>query len=152
MVQQAIVLPVRPGFVLKNQAQFHSPSSSLIEIPNLPDSPLCPVRALEAYLETTKQTSESALFLHPSSGKALNAARLAFFLSKSIQWLLPGCKAKAHDTRRLSTTHASMAGVPAQSIVDAGSWRSFNTFISRYLVPVSSTTGAVVLARNRISS
>ena len=148
--QQAIILPVKPGFVFKNQAQFHSPS--LIEIPNLPDSPLCPVRALEAYLEVTKHSSEDALFLHPSSGKALNAARLGFFLAKAVQWLLPGSKAKAHDTRRLSTTHASLAGVSAQSIVNAGSWRSLNTFISRYLVPVNSTAGTIVLARNRVTS
>ena len=112
-------MPVRLGFVLKTRL-----SSTLLlslEIPNLPDSPLCPVRTLKAYLEATKQTSESALVLDPSGGKSLNAATLAHCLAKTIQWLLPGCKAKAHDTRRLSTTHASMAGVSAQSIIDAGS-------------------------------
>ena len=146
--QSSIVLPVRPGFIFKNQGQFHSPS--VIEIPDLPGSSLCPMKAVEQYLNVTRGTKEASLFLHPVSSRPLNAARVAFFLVKAIEWLLPGSLAKAHDVRRLSTTHAFVAGVSAESIVAAGSWRSTNTFTSRYLVPVRTATGSAVLARARI--
>ena len=145
--QQSVTLPVKPGFIFKNQAQFHAPS--LIDIPDLPGSPLCPVDALRRYLASSQNGESSSLFLHPESSKPLNAGRLAFFLVKAIQWLLPGCLANAHDTRRLSTTHAFTAGVSASSIVAAGSWRSTNTFTSRYLVPIR-PRGSVVVARTRV--
>ena len=148
--QSSIVLPVKPGFLFKNQGQFHSPT--LIEIPDLPGSPLCPVKALRDYLDATQGRSETSLFLHPVSSKPLNAGRLAFFLAKAIDWLLPGCLAEAHDTRRLSTTLAFMSGVTIGNIVAAASWRSTNTFTSRYLVPIRNarSSARAVIARSRI--
>ena len=148
--QCSIVLPVRPGFIFKNQGQFHAPS--LIEIPDLPGSPLCPVQALRSYLDATQGKSETSLFLHPASFKPLNAGRLAFFLAKAVDWLLPGSLAEAHDTRRLSTTRAFMSGATIGNIVAAASWRSTNTFTSKYLVPIQSarSSATAVLARTRI--
>ena len=148
--QCSIVLPVRPGFIFKNQGQFHAPS--LIEIPDLPGSPLCPVQALRSYLDATQGKSETSLFLHPASFKPLNAGRLAFFLAKAVDWLLPGSLAEAHDTRRLSTTRTFMSGVTIGNIVAAASWRSTNTFTSKYLVPIQSarSSATAVLARTRI--
>ena len=123
-----------------NQTQFHEPP--LIEIPDLPSSKLCPVRALKDYLAGTKETS---LRFHPVSGKSLNAGRLAYFLAKAIRWLVPDVKARGHDTRRISTTNAFCAGASASQIVAAGSWRSHNTCAKRYFVPETSSS------KNRLS-
>ena len=139
----------RRGFLLKNQTQFHTPS--LLRIPSLPDSPLCPVRAVRDYLADTQASTEPGLFLHPISGKTLNAGRLAYFLVKAIRWLLPDALPNAHDVRRLSTTHAFAAGVSLDKIVDAGSWRSSSTFARKYLVPcIAPSSGRAILARCRI--
>ena len=147
--QSSVVLPVRAGFIFKNQTQHHSPS--LIEFPDLPGSFLCPVKALRKYLDDSLDSTEAGLFLHPVSGKTLNAGRLAFFLAKAIDWLVPGSMAKGHDTRKLSTTHAWYTGVRADQIVAAGSWKSTSTFANRYLVPLRpSSPCKVVLARNRL--
>ena len=146
--QNAALLPVRPGFLFKNQAQFHSPS--LMDIPDLPGSALCPVKALKEYLADTSDSLESGLFLHPSSGKTLNAGRLAYFLAKAIDWLVPEALGKAHDTRKLSTSKAFCAGISAHQLVSAGSWRSTNTFAKRYFVPVGpKAKGSAVVARSR---
>ena len=146
--QHSAVFPVKPGFIFKNQAQFHAPS--LIDIPDLPGSSLCPVKAVKDYLADTASVKETTLFLHPKSGKALNASRLAYHLAKAIDWLLPGAMGKAHDTRKVSTSGAFCLGIPVEKIVEAGSWRSSNTFAKKYLVP--STSGSrpkAVLARTR---
>ena len=147
--QNSVTLPVKPGFIFKNQAQFHAPS--LIEIPDLPGSSLCPVKALRDYLDDTSDSPEGSLFIHPRSGKPLNAGRVAFFLAKAINWLVPDSLARAHDSRRLSTTLAFYLGVPSDRIVAAGSWRSSSTFAKRYCVPLreSSNKSGAVLARTR---
>ena len=146
--QHSALLPVRPGFLFKNQAQNHTPS--LMDIPDLPGSALCPVKALKEYLADTKSSTEPGLFLHPSSGKTLNAGRLAHFLAKTIDWLIPEALGKAHDTRKLSTSRAFCAGISAQQIVAAGSWRSTNTFAKRYFVPaLPKAKGSAVVARSR---
>ena len=147
--QNSVTLPVKPGFIFKNQAQFHAPS--LIEIPDLPGSSLCPVKALRDYLGDTSGSPEGSLFIHPRSGKPLNAGRVAFFLAKAINWLVPDSLARAHDSRRLSTTLAFYLGVPSDRIVAAGSWRSSSTFAKRYCVPLkeSSNKSGAVLARTR---
>ena len=145
--QHSVILPVKAGFVFKNQAQYHAPS--IIEIPDLPGSDLCPVKALRDYVSDLGDSSEESLFLHPRSGKPLNAGRVAFFLAKAVSWLLPNSLAKGHDSRKLSTSNAFMLGVPASQIVAAGSWRSSNTFAKRYLVPLVPSGSRAVLARTR---
>ena len=79
----AVIFKQREGFIHKNQSQFHSPS--MLKIPSLPGSPLCPVEAIREYLAVTQASSEPGLFLHPVSGKTLNAGRCAYFLVKTIR-------------------------------------------------------------------
>ena len=144
-----VVFKQREGFILKNQTQFHAPS--LLKIPSLPGSSLCPVKAVRDYLADTQASTEPGLFLHPVSGKTLNAGRLAYFLVKAIRWLLPNALPHAHDIRKLSTAHAFAAGISLDKIIDAGSWRSSSTFAKKYLVPlISPSSGRAILARCRI--
>ena len=146
--QHSAVLPVRPGFIFKNQAQFHAPS--LMDIPDLPGSPLCPVKALREYLADTAGSQEQGLFLHPKSGRTLNAGRLAYFLALTISWLIPDALGKAHDTRKLSTSKAFCSGITTEQLLAAGSWRSTGTFAKKYFVPVlPKAKGSVVVARSR---
>ena len=145
----AVIFKPREGFLLKNQSQFNPPS--MLRLPALPDSPLCPVRAVREYLADTQASSEPGFFLHPVSGKSLNAGRLAYFLVKAIKWLLPEALPHAHDVRKLPTTHAFAAGVSTDKIIEAGSWRSSSTFAKKYLVPiVTPSSGRDILARCRI--
>ena len=81
--QDAVIFQVKDGFVLKNQSQFNAPS--MLRIPNLPDSSLCPVMAIKEYLADTQASSEPGLFLQPVSGKTLNASRCAYFLVNTIR-------------------------------------------------------------------
>ena len=81
--QDAVIFQLKDGFVLKNQSQFSAPL--MFRIPDLLNSPLCPVMAIKEYLADTQASSEPGLFLHPVSGKTLNAGRCAYFLVKTIR-------------------------------------------------------------------
>ena len=47
-----VIFHLKEGFLLKNQSQFNAPS--MIRIPTLPDSPLCPGKAIREYLADTQ--------------------------------------------------------------------------------------------------
>ena len=83
------------NFIVKNQGQGYAPST--IENPNLPGSGLCPNKAVIEYLEATKRSMETGLFLHPLSGKSRNAGQISYWLAKAISWMLPCAMGKAHD-------------------------------------------------------
>ena len=80
------------------------------------------------------------------SGKSLNAAGISFWLAKAIDGLLPDSLGNGHDIRKLVTSHAWFRGIAANEIIAAGSWKSLNTFIKRYLVR-EKPTGEAVVAR-----
>ena len=128
----SVVLPLRDSFIANNQTSNHS--LSLIEIPNLPGSPLCPNVALRVYLRVTSGSEKEGLFLNPESGKELNAGGVSYWLVRAIEWLLPGSLGKSHDIRKLSTSLAWFRGVRTDAIVAAASWRGTNTIFRRYLV------------------
>ena len=107
----------------------------------------CSTLALRNCLEVTKASLESSFFLHPLSGKSLNAAGISFCLAKAIDRLIPDSLGKGHDIRKLVTSHAWFRGIATNEIITAGSWKSLNTFIKRYLVH-EKPTGAAVVARN----
>ena len=67
-------------------------------------------------------------------------------MAKAINWLLPESFGKGHDIRKLVTSHAWFRGIAANEIIAAGSWKSLNTFIKRYLVR-EKPTGEAVVAR-----
>ena len=145
----AVVFGLKEVFLLKNQSQFNS--IFMLRIPPLPDPPLGPVRAIGDYPADTQVPSEPGLFLHPVSGKALNAGRLAYYLVEAIKWLLLDALPHAHVVRKLSTTHAFVAGVSTDKIIEAGSWRFTSTFARKCLVPiVTPSSGRAILARCRI--
>ena len=141
----AVVLPLRAGFIAKNQTSSHS--LSLIEIPNLPGSPLCPNAALRAYLRVTSGSEKGGLFLNPESGKELNAGGVSYWLVRAIEWLLPGSLGRGHDIRKLLTSLAWLRGVKTDAIVAAASWRGTNTFFRKYLVH-SRSSGSFVTDRH----
>lgn len=138
-----IVLPVRQGFIYKNQSLAKCPEA--IAVPRLVEDPLlCPVAALNNYLHSTKHLNHgNHVFLSPISGKPLNAARLGFWLANIISKLLPNSRPRAHDVRKYAFSLAWAKGITMKEIIDRGFWSSSNTFIKKYLVPTSSDVACV---------
>ena len=145
--RSGVTLPVQEGFLFKNQSLSHSPSPISFPCLGTGNAWLCPVTSLRAYLAETSH--ERTLFAHPHTGSPLNAGGVAFWLVKAISWLLPGTFSRAHDVRKLSLSLAYARGLPIKEIVEAGSWQSPGTFISKYLNRVPKGTVDCVVGRKR---
>lgn len=112
-----------------------------------PSEPLCPVRALETYINATasfrKTNSLFVCYAGSRKGQALSKQRLAHWVVDLISKAyalqdrpLPA-GVKCHSTRGMSTSFAAMTGVPLDVICRAASWKSPSTFTRFYRVNVA---------------
>ena len=145
-----------PSLLLdKNQSVSFTPSEvfllSLKEFS--PDDKVhCPVRALKWYLELTKplRGEEKALFIRSREPYTKATKRtVAGWVKEAIAGAfshLPKERRqrmgiRAHDTRGVATTWATMAGVPFEAIMDAAAWSRPQTFAQFYLKDLPATKG-----------
>lgn len=134
-----VTIPVRPGFLFKNQRLKRAPPN--LELTALVDEEglshaLCPLRALTHVinLPTTQESTAVFAFL---SGRPLSRASIASRLARVIKEANPDKIAKAHDLRKVAGSIAWTRGVSPQEIVNRGFWTSYNTFLERYLGPIN---------------
>ena len=145
-----------PSLLLdKNQSVSFTPSEvfllSLKEFP--PDNKVhCPVRALKWYLELTKplRGGEKALFIrsrepYTKATKSTVAGWVKEAIAGAFSHLPKERRQRmgirAHNTRGVATTWATMAGVPFEAIMDAAAWSRPQTFAQFYLKDFPATQG-----------
>ena len=145
-----------PSLLLdKNQSGSFTPSEvflfSLKEFS--PDDKVhCPVWALKWYLELTKplRGGEKALFIRSREPfTKASKSTVAGWVKEAIAGAFPHLPKerrermgiRAHDTRGVATTWATMAGVPFEAIMDAAAWSRPQTFAQFYLKVLPATKG-----------
>ena len=129
---KAVVLPVVPGFLYKNQSANRTPLPiRIVALNSSEDSILCPVKSVDFLLKNF-DFSKDRLFCNPSTGASLTAATFAFWLCKAINWLIPEAIPRAHDVRKNAFSMAWVRGVPLNEIVKQGFWSSSSVFFRRY--------------------
>ena len=112
----------------------------------------CPVRALKWYLELTKplRGGEKALFIrsrepYTKATKSTVAGWVKEAIAGAFSHLPKERRQRmgirAHDTRGVATTWATMAGVPFEAIMDAAAWSRLQTFAQFYLKDLPATKG-----------
>lgn len=119
--------------------------------------PLCPVRALRVYVSRTEgfRLSDALFLCHtgPRRGLALSKQRLSKWIVEAILHAYrhsgsPIPEAiRAHSTRGVAASWASLKGVPLADICSAASWVSNCTFTRFYrinVVPYNPVARAVV--------
>lgn len=145
-----VVIPVRPGFLFKNQRLRRAPPNISIEALREEgfSHPLCPVRGIRHILAVTGQEPCSALFTS-STGRALSKASIALRLTRIVDEAIPGCLPKAHDIRKQAGSVAWARGTPPQEIIRRGFWSSYDTFIARYLFPLATPQIPVIAMGSR---
>ena len=149
-----IVIPMRPGFLYKNQSQYRTPPNIVIRaLWNEDDTNhlLCPVKALRRWLQISSNWGTEAVFINPNSKKAMNRGSISLHLVKTINAAIPGAFAKAHDVRKISASLAWARGVSPHEITQFMFWTSSNTFIKKYLVPLKEARQTHCIAANSSS-
>ena len=142
-----------PGahIILKWAKSMQSSSKhQVIQIPLLPQSPLCPVTALKHLLHSVPAPSSAPLFLlpRPSGLSVLTAPMISACLSKIITGLgLNPSHFGFHSFRRSGVSWAADHNVPIQNLKAHGGWSS--SAINCYLThtPIASSTVATTFQR-----
>ena len=120
-----VTLITEPSFLAKNQKP--QDSTPRIIIPALgpmvgdhPDRKLCPVRALKAYSERTKEPEvcrgRTRLFLHPKKPESdISPAHISTWIKKLIQDAL--AKLSAHNVQKFLASRAAFNSAPFDEIM-----------------------------------
>ena len=150
--QEGVTMAVKPGFLYKNQREGKFPPD--IKIRNLPENQkLCPVRALQKYLERIPG-NDGPVFRNSKSGASLTAASISSILCRVIEEADPGRLPRGHDLRRVATSLAWVRGLSPNEVCQRAFWASSSAFVSRYLCPNIPDTQSVALGTraNRIET
>ena len=120
---------------------------ALAESPNTPEvgNPLCPVRALRAYVRhvLTLNPHPSSLFCAPNHpSRPLSKNGVSYWLRQTIKEakaVLPSADRgpRAHDVRGAASSSAFLLNVPVGDILKTASWSSPTVFTDFYLKKIS---------------
>ena len=131
----SLKIPVKPGFLFKNQRSGRSPPDILI-LPLLGnDKSLCPVSALQDYW-VRRGRPRGPLFVNSRNDNPLRAPSIAHLLCSIIEESNPGSVPRAHDLRKAATSIAWSRGLRMENITQRAFWKTSNVFIERYLCPM----------------
>ena len=115
---------------------------------------LCPVRALKAYLNRTKQLrtlSNKRLFVSPRDpSKPASKNGISYLLKHLIKEahrvlqpdLIPILKVKPHEVRAVATSVSFEKNMSLDSVMEAAQWRCRSVFASHYLKDISYDFGS----------
>jgi site-specific recombinase XerD len=131
-------LPVDTDFLYKNQRPNRTPQA--ISVKALKDKEgkrmqLCPVKALDKYLQATNHHNSPRVFLNPVTGRPLTAGTVAVNLVRLIKTVNPNIGVQAHDVRKVSTSLAWARGLDLDDLIKAANWSSTGIFLRHYLHP-----------------
>mgnify|MGYP001553102007 CR=1 FL=1 len=103
------------------------------------DRRICPITCLKAYLKRT-QPSRNSRYLFVTSVppyKRVSHDTLSRWVRTTLTCSgIDTSKFGPHSTRAASASAAAKAGVPIQSILKQGTWKSANTFTTWYQKPI----------------
>ena len=138
-----VVLPVKPGFLFKNQRLDKTPPNIMVKRAPLGtiSQELCPLTTLRTYIDRSNPSAKGdALFLHPETGRNLQKPTMSLLMTKLIEKACPGSMPKMHDIRKQAVSLAWTRGISPAEIVKSAFWSSSNVFIKHYLNPQVTST------------
>ena len=134
---ESLANPLPRTFVLKSLKDFVGGSQDELL--------LCPVRALEIYLERTEAVVNRprSLFLSPSkTTNAMSKNALSFFIRETISQGDPSAsKKRTHDIRGLSSSYSFWKNKSLTKVLEYTSWKSNTVFTSFYLKDIAHSQG-----------
>ena len=120
-----------------------SSKHQVVQIPSLPASPLCPVRALKFLLSSIPGSPSSPLFVSPPSLSPISAPMVSATLSRLLLSLkLDPSHFGFHAFRRSAVSWAADHDVPLQNLKAHGGWSSNAIHTYLKFTPKASATVA----------
>ena len=130
----ALELSADPAFLAKNESPLSRRAPTVITpLGNTSKESLCPVNTIHQYLSLTNASSETDMFVHPSSLKKWSLAAMKCSVCSLIKEAQPSSMPRAHDIRKIATTLAFLNGMTVPELKKRTGWRSTNVFIKHYL-------------------
>ena len=149
----SMVLQCNPCFLAKTQLPDKRPQPVILRpLPQDGVPALCPVRALSAYLERTKEMNHSErLLLRWSSKKdKIFPQTLSSWIRRvireayeSVQKPLPLMTRWAHETRAISASYAYSNNMALSDLLGAVGWTNASTFSNFYLRDLDGVSNSV---------
>ena len=139
----SLQIPVRPGFLYKNQRLGRTPPNIIIMPLKKGPKSICPVATLKAYIFRTK-ASRGHIFRNSETNNPLRPQTVSSLLCSLIEEANPGSVPKGHDTRKQAASLAWTRGLSVKEIISRAFWKDSNVFVDCYLAP----TGAQGVALN----
>ena len=135
----SITLPVMPRFLFKIQTAHRCPPP--ISFPSLPNSRICQVATIRAYLHRSATWDHNDfVFINPESHTSMVAGRLNYWLVKAIATPdVQGSVVRAHDVRKFAFSINWVRRADLTYILHHGFWASAHPLLSTYLQHVSPT-------------
>ena len=144
-----VTIPVKPGFLYKNQSLYRTPPNITIKALRTEDGnhhDLCPLHSLREWLERTASWNATTVFLNTISKKQLNRGSISHLIVRTINRAIPNAFAKGHDLRKVATSLAWARGTQPHEIITNTFWSSSNVFIKNYLSPVDNILSPCIAA------
>ena len=134
---ESLANPLPRTFVLKSLKDFVGGSQDELL--------LCPVRALEIYLERMEAVVNRPRSLFLSPRKTMNAMSknaMSFFIRETISQGDPSAsKKRTHDIRGLSSSYSFWKNKSLAKVLEYTSWKSNTVFTSFYLKDIAHSQG-----------
>ena len=133
----SVTLAPRPRFLAKNEREWHRvrPVSFSAWLEDGKRHLLCPVAALQDYVDATSGYQGQAMWVDPHSLRPLTTKLIAARLVRLIQQADPSSCPKAHQVRKYASSLAFFRSFDVETVRLAGQWSSSASFVSRYLLP-----------------
>ena len=149
------VLKIRPheSFLAKNEPGHSRRSHTIIKplMVNNSRSKLCPVLALQEYLQISKPKGHGPLFVNELE-KRLSKFELSKIVCQHVLNGDPSAKAKVHDIRKLASSLSLMEHRDIKDVLSAMEWKSSSAFYKHYLTILARPNQTISIPGGTISS
>ena len=122
-----------PQFLAKNEDPLNRRGPVIINPLPGDSNVLCPCKSLSNYLNLTKKTKSSHLFVHPVHLGKWNLAAMRLAIVRFIKSSQPLSLARAHDLRKVATSLAFFSKMNIDTINKKMGWKSRKVFLKHYL-------------------
>ena len=132
----SLIIKPHSSFLAKNglRKRLQAKEIKTLKTPEGEVSNICPVTALQEYLNHTSNSKEGCLFLNPKDGKGLSLFKTRHHICTLITEADPDTKAKVHDIRKYAASCSLQQDMIVGDLTEDFNWSSSAVFHKLYFM------------------